>query len=93
MAYAVSMQPVQVAVNANLKSFQFYESGVYDDPDCTDVGIDHSMLLVGYATTDEGVPYWILKNSWGESGSCDASSMTVCYLRCQLGYRWVHVDG
>ena len=66
LAGAVTMQPIQVQVKGDLPSFQMYKSGVYDDPDCTTVGIDHSMLLVGYGTTDEGVAYWILKNSWGQ---------------------------
>ena len=93
LAYAVAMEPVQVAVKADLPSFQLYKNGVYDDSNCTDIGIDHSMLLIGYGTTDKGVAYWILKNSWGESGSCDTSIMTVCCFRCQLGYGRVHVDG
>jgi len=90
---ALTLQPIQVVVKADLLSFQLYKSGVYDDPDCTAADIDHSMLLVGYGTTDEGVAYWILKNSWGESGSCDTSIMTMYYFRCSLGYGRVHVDG
>ena len=70
LAAALTMQPIQVQVKANLTSFQMYRSGVYDDPDCTSKGIDHSMLLVGYGTTDNGMPYWILKNSWGKSSLC-----------------------
>ena len=67
LAYAVAMQPVQVAVNAGLSSFQLYTSGIYDDPNCSSSGIDHTMLIVGYGMSDDSTPYWILKNSWGES--------------------------
>ena len=70
LAAALTMQPIQVQVKADLPSFQMYRSGVYDDPDCTDRGIDHTMLLVGYGTTDEGMAYWILKNSWGKPLLC-----------------------
>ena len=66
LAYAVVTQPIQVAVDASHSSFQLYKSGIYDDPECSTTGIDHTMLLVGYGTTDEGQAYWILKNSWGE---------------------------
>jgi len=61
----VTKEPIQVAVDASLSSFQLYKSGIYDDPACSTMGIDHYMLLVGYGTTDEGQEYWILKNSWG----------------------------
>ena len=60
------MQPVQVLVDASHSSFQMYKSGVYDDPDCSTSGLDHTMLLVGYGTAEDGKDYWILKNSWGE---------------------------
>ena len=30
----VSFGPASVAINVNKKSFKFYSSGVYDDPDC-----------------------------------------------------------
>jgi len=58
---AVAMQPVSVAIQANLQSFQFYSGGIYDDPACG-TQLDHGVLAVGY-TPD----YWIVKNSWGDT--------------------------
>ena len=66
LAYAVVMQPIQVAVDASHSSFQLYKSGIYDEPECSTTGLDHTMLLVGYGTTDDGQAYWILKNTWGQ---------------------------
>ena len=38
--------PIAVAIDASLKSFQTYKSGVYYDPKCSDK-VNHAMLLVG----------------------------------------------
>lgn len=62
---AVAQQPVSVAINAIQASFQFYSSGVYDDPSCPSSmqDLDHAVLAVGY-DTENGKDYWLVKNSW-----------------------------
>ncbi|CAF0715465.1 unnamed protein product [Adineta steineri] len=60
--------PISVSIDASHSSFHLYESGVYNEPTCSQTlfDLDHAVLLIGYGT-DGGDDYWLIKNSWGTS--------------------------
>ncbi|KAF8098932.1 hypothetical protein N665_0255s0009 [Sinapis alba] len=60
---AVSYQPVSVAIEAGGRVFQHYQSGIFTGKCGTDM--DHAVVAVGYGS-ENGVDYWIVRNSWGQ---------------------------
>jgi len=63
-SWVVQYGPIAATIDASQQSFQFYSSGVYDEPNCSQTNLDHAITIVGYGN-ENGNDYWLLKNSWG----------------------------
>mmetsp|Transcript_13522 Transcript_13522/g.49193 ORF Transcript_13522/g.49193 Transcript_13522/m.49193 type:complete len:347 (-) Transcript_13522:191-1231(-) len=80
---AVANQPVSVAIEADQSGFQLYAGGVFDGECGT--ALDHGVLAVGYDITGD-VPYWIIKNSWGETWGMEGYMQMIMFKnQCGIG--------
>mmetsp|Transcript_82218 Transcript_82218/g.206897 ORF Transcript_82218/g.206897 Transcript_82218/m.206897 type:complete len:361 (-) Transcript_82218:490-1572(-) len=61
---AVLVNPVSVSVAAS--SWGWYSSGIFDGCSTERPIINHAVVLMGYGE-EEGVHYWLVRNSWGPS--------------------------
>jgi len=54
--------PMSIAMDVS--SMMSYKSGIWNPSRCSNTNLGHALLIVGYGT-ENGTPYWIIKNSWG----------------------------
>jgi len=73
------VRPVSVAFQV-IDGFRQYKSGVYTSDHCgtTPNDVNHAVLAVGYGV-ENGVPYWLIKNSWGAEWGDEG------YFKMELG--------
>ena len=62
---AIANGPTSVTIEADTMVFQMYSSGIFDSEKCG-TSLDHAVTAVGYGT-ENGVGYYIVRNSWGSS--------------------------
>jgi len=77
---ALNKGPVSIAIEADKAAFQQYTSGVITGSACG-TSLDHGVLAVGYGT-ENGVDYFLVKNSWGpdwgDNGYVKIGQKDVC---------------
>jgi len=64
--------PVSVTYQV-VSDFRHYKSGVYQSTECKNTAqdVNHAVLAVGKSVTEQGVPYYIIKNSWSTDFGID----------------------
>lgn len=64
--------PISVLMDV-MMPFRFYSEGVFSNANCSmdPDDMDHAILLVGYGTTNTGVDFWIIQNSWSKMWGMD----------------------
>ena len=81
---------MSIAIQADQMAFQHYTSGVLTSG-CGQQ-LDHGVLATGYGTSDDGVDYWMVKNSWGPEWGANGyilierSSANLCGVLSSASY-------
>jgi hypothetical protein len=61
---ALAYGPVASSVYTIFPVFRYYTHGIFDAYTSARPKLDHAILIVG-ASSENDIPYWIVKNSWG----------------------------
>ncbi|KAF4672352.1 hypothetical protein FOL47_000660 [Perkinsus chesapeaki] len=56
--------PVATMIDGTTPPFQHYKSGIINGTTCDSLTL-HIVVIVGYGVSEEGMKYWLIKNSWG----------------------------
>ncbi|XP_067671811.1 procathepsin L-like [Haliotis asinina] len=90
MEQALLKRPLAALMDASNASFGRYQSGIYNDTDCSKTVINHAMQVVGYGEKD-GQEFWICKNTWGPKWGEDGyvrmkKGSDICGIESHVSY-------
>ncbi|KGN66221.2 hypothetical protein Csa_023362 [Cucumis sativus] len=80
---AVAHQPVAVSIASRGSDFKFYGEasvGMFTEENFCGIRIDHTVVVVGYGSDEEG-DYWIIRNQYGTQWGMNG------YMKMQRGTR------
>ena len=79
-------------LSATTREFKDYREGIFEGCE-PGLEIDHAVTVVGYGTSEDGVDYWLVKNSWG-IGWGDEGFMRLKrgVHMCGIGKHIAHVE-
>ncbi|XP_023949513.2 uncharacterized protein LOC112054089 [Bicyclus anynana] len=81
----VQIGPLAIAIDSS--SLHSHIDGILHGASCEKTQVDHAVLLVGYGTDSAtGLPYWLIKNSWGTENFGDQG-----YFRMQRGVNCLNI--
>jgi len=69
--------PMPVCVDATI--WKYYQSGIITGQCSKNLFPNHAVLLVGWGTSEQGIPYWTIRNSW------DSDWGELGYIRIHRG--------
>jgi hypothetical protein len=74
------------------KSMYQYSGGVFapTPQECAQTSMGtHAMEVVGFGETEQGLPYWILKNSWGSGYGVNGGYLLMTRLERIFPFRFL----
>jgi len=79
MAFTYTTGPPSVCVDAS--TWSGYEGGIITKDSGCGRAIDHCVQIVGWDTSDAGMAYWVVRNSWGRDWGPYGG-----FLHVEIGY-------